>query len=54
MHPTPTLDAKECKCSFRIRTVGDGCSVCNPEYWKEMLEEQAQPPSPPVHGGVYE
>lgn len=29
---------KECNCSMRIKLVGDGCSICNPEYWEEMRE----------------
>jgi hypothetical protein len=34
----PDLD--KCQCSMRTRLVGDGCSSCNPEYWKDMLEEE--------------
>ena len=30
---------KTCNCSFRIKLVGDGCHVCNPEYWEDMRNE---------------
>ena len=30
----------ECKCSFRTKMVGDGCSVCNTDYWNEILRQQ--------------
>jgi len=46
----------ECKCSMRIKLVGDGCEVCNPEYAASMTEA-AQTPPPIVakcdgnHGG---
>jgi hypothetical protein len=33
------IDTKECKCSFRTKLVGDGCSVCNPELAKDLLED---------------
>ena len=29
----------ECKCSMRVKIVGDGCQVCNPSMHIEMLEE---------------
>ena len=29
----------ECHCDLRTKLVGDGCSVCNPEYWADMLED---------------
>jgi hypothetical protein len=44
--PTLTDEGKKCVCSMRIQLVGDGCSVCNPEFWAELLSENdchAQP-----------
>jgi len=32
-------ELKECKCDMRTKLVGDGCSVCNPDYWKDMMKE---------------
>jgi hypothetical protein len=29
----------ECRCSFRERMVGDGCSLCNPDLWLELLDD---------------
>ena len=29
----------ECRCSLRIKLVGDGCSVCNPDLWKELIPQ---------------
>ena len=30
----------ECGCSMTISVLGDGCQVCNPEYWAEILALQ--------------
>ncbi len=27
----------ECNCTLRGRAVGDGCSICNTEYWISVL-----------------
>jgi hypothetical protein len=35
----------ECRCSLRIRLAGDGCSVCNPELWKELRAESDESPN---------
>lgn len=29
----------ECKCSFRIKMVGDGCEACNPELHSQLAED---------------
>lgn len=34
-------DIDKCKCSFRIRMVGDGCQYCNPDYNAD-LEKDAE------------
>lgn len=32
-------EAKQCKCSLRISLVGDGCDVCNPDYARDLAED---------------
>jgi hypothetical protein len=34
-HGKPVAEQKECKCSLRIKLVGDGCEVCNPSLAQE-------------------
>ena len=29
----------ECKCSFSIRVLGDGCRYCQPQTYIDFLEE---------------
>jgi hypothetical protein len=31
--------AQECRCNMRTKLVGDGCAVCNPEKWADMLRD---------------
>lgn len=33
-------ERKECQCSMRIKLVGDGCPVCNPDYWEQFKEPE--------------
>ena len=30
-----------CKCTFREKVVGDGCHICNPEFYKEIHEDKS-------------
>jgi len=30
----------KCKCDMRTKLIGDGCSICNPEYYLEVLSDQ--------------
>ena len=30
----------KCKCSLSISILGDGCSICNPEFYIEIMREQ--------------
>ncbi|WEJ62189.1 hypothetical protein [Thiomicrorhabdus lithotrophica] len=34
--------SKECKCSLRTKSLGDGCSVCNPGLVEEMRQEEIE------------
>ena len=27
------MSVEKCKCSMTVGVLGDGCSICNPEYW---------------------
>ena len=31
--------ATTCNCSMRIKMVGSGCAVCNPDYWDDILKD---------------
>jgi len=44
----------KCKCSMSIRMLGDGCSVCNPEYLAEMLADQAEDEKEEAIAGLVE
>jgi len=37
------MSKKECKCSMRIKLVGDGCEICNPERAEELSEPVSAP-----------
>lgn len=32
------MNTPPCNCSLRIKLVGDGCAVCNPEFWEDYNE----------------
>ena len=32
----------KCKCSFRAKTLGDGCRYCNPDYLISILEDNIE------------
>lgn len=40
LHFHPATAVPECKCDMRTKLVGDGCSVCNPEYAASIEVEQ--------------
>ncbi|MBB76610.1 MAG: hypothetical protein CMJ75_19055 [Planctomycetaceae bacterium] len=50
--PQAPTEQAECKCSMSIKVLGDGCSVCNPDYLAEILAEQAAAPQAPAEQAV--
>lgn len=38
----PRWASAGCKCDWRTHMLGDGCAVCQPDTWKDMLAEQAE------------
>lgn len=41
--PLPNYtEPRTCKCSFRIKMVGDGCDVCNPSYAADHMEPEVE------------
>ena len=35
-----SMEKPTCKCDLRTSLVGDGCSVCNPEYAAQFKEDE--------------
>ncbi len=35
MAASPVEHIVNCNCDMRTKLVGDGCMVCNPEYWED-------------------
>lgn len=33
---------KECKCTMREKLLGDGCSICNPQYIIGILQDELE------------
>jgi hypothetical protein len=34
------MTKKECSCSMRIKLVGDGCEICNPERAEDLMTDE--------------